>query len=276
MSTIWRTIPCLPLMLLAAVGVAHAQGKLEAHYRASLAGIPIGKGSWVVDVGDTQYTAAASGTTTGLIKVFVGGRGTGAAHGTLAGGKPVASNYSATIKAGHHSDEIRMTVAAGTVKESKVEPPQDPDPKRIPVTEAERHGVMDPMTASLLVISGNGEVTSPEVCNRTVPVFDGKMRYDLKLAYKRTEMVKAEKGYAGPAIVCSVAFSPLAGFVPSRAAIKYLRKSDDIEVWLAPIAGTRVLVPFRAQVGTPFGTGVVEATRFVSVAARASKAGKTQ
>jgi hypothetical protein len=274
MLTIWRTILCLPL-LLAAAGVAHAQGKLEAHYKASLAGIPIGKGSWTIDIGDTRYTAAASGATVGLIKVFVGGRGTGAAQGTLADGKPVASNYSATLKAGKHKDEVRMTVAAGNVKEFNVEPPQDPSPKRIPVTEAQRRGVMDPMTASLVMMPGSGEVMSPQACNRTVPVFDGKMRYDLKLAYKRTETVKAEKGYRGPAIVCSVAFSPVSGFIPSRAAIRYLSKSEDIEVWLAPIAGTRVLVPFRAQVGTPFGTGVVEATRFVTVAAHDGKA-KTQ
>jgi hypothetical protein len=269
-----RTILCLPLLVLA--GAAHAQGKLEARYSASLAGIPIGKGSWVVDIGDTNYTAAASGATTGLIKVFVGGKGTGAAHGTMAGGKSVNSNYAATIKAGRHTNEIRMTVAGGAVKEFKVEPPEDPDPKRIPVTEAQRHGVLDPMTASLVVMSGTGDVTSPHACERTVSVFDGKMRYDLKLAYKRTEKVKAEKGYSGPAIVCSVAFAPVAGFVPSRSAIKYLRKSDDIEVWLAPIAGTRVLVPFRAQVGTPFGTGVVEATQFVAVANPShGKAGKT-
>jgi hypothetical protein len=90
--------------------------------------------------------------------------------------------------------------------------------------------------------------------------------------------VKAEKGYAGPAVVCSVAFTPVSGFIPSRAAIKYLIKSRDIEVWLAPIAGTRVLVPFRAQVGTPFGQGVVEATRFIAVAgaSHASKPSKTQ
>jgi hypothetical protein len=270
-----RTILCLPLLVLA--GAAHAQGKLEAHYKASLAGLPIGKGSWVIDIGDAHYTAAASGATTGLIKVFVGGSGSGAAQGTMANGKSVASNYSATIKAGKHAEEIRMTVTAGTVKEFKVEPPQDPDPKRIPVTDEQRRGVLDPMTASLAVVPGTGELTSPQVCNRTLSVFDGKMRYDLKLAYKRTETVKAEKGYSGPAVVCSVAFTPVSGFVPSRSAIKYLTKSQDIEVWLAPIAGTRVLVPFRAQVGTPFGTGVVEATRFVAVAgASHTKASKTQ
>jgi hypothetical protein len=276
MPSILRTILCLAVALLAAPGGAHAQGKLEAHYRASLAGLPIGKGSWVIDIGDTHYTAAASGATIGLIKVFVGGSGSGAAQGTMANGKFVASNYSATIKSGKHAEEIRMSVAGGNIKDFKIEPPQDPDPRRIPVTDAHRHGVMDPMTASMAVIPGTGEMNSPKACERALSVFDGKMRYDLKLAYKRTEMVKAEKGYAGPAVVCSVAFVPVSGFVPSKAAIKYLAKSDDIEVWLVPIAGTRVMVPFRAQVGTPFGQGVVEAVRFVAVAGSPQvKAGKT-
>jgi hypothetical protein len=267
---------CLALVLLAAPVAAHAEGKLEAHYRASLAGLPIGKGSWVVDIGDSHYTAAASGATTGLIKVFVGGSGTGATQGTMAGGKPTGSTYSATLKAGKHKDEVRMTVAGGNVKEFKLEPPQEPEPRRIPVTEAHRHGVMDPMTASLAVVSGTGPFGGPQACERAVAVFDGKMRYDLKLAYKRTENVKAEKGYSGPAFVCAVKFVPVAGYVPSRSAIRYLAKSDDIEVWLVPIAGTRVLVPFRAQIETPFGLGVVEATRFVSTAGvPQAKAGKT-
>ena len=40
-------------------------------------------------------------------------------------------------------------------------------------------------------------------------------------------------------------FTPIAGYVPSRPAIKYLIQQRDIEVWLAPIAATRVVVPFR-------------------------------
>lgn len=268
----------LPLALLVAWPAStQAQGKLEAQYTASLAGLPIGKGSWVIDVGDGHYTAAASGMTTGLIKVFVGGRGSGAAQGTLSGGRSVSSNYSATIKSGRHSDEIRMTVAGGAVKDFKIEPPIEPNPKRIPITEAQTHGVMDPMTASLVWVPGTGEIRSPQACDRTMSVFDGKLRYDLKFTYKRMENVAAEKGYSGPAVVCAVSFTPIAGHIPSRVGIKYLSQSRDIEVWLVPIAGTRMMVPFRAQIGTPFGQGVVEATRFVTSvgSSHASKSPKT-
>ncbi len=78
--------------------------------------------------------------------------------------------------------------------------------------------------------------------------------------------VKAEKGYGGPVLVCSVTFKPVAGYIGSRATIRYLSKIRDMEIWLAPIAGTRVLVPFRAQGPTPIGEAVMEATQFMTVA----------
>jgi hypothetical protein len=104
------------------------------------------------------------------------------------------------------------------------------------------------------------------------------MRFDLRSEFKRMDVVKAEKGYQGPAVVCAVFFTPISGYVPNRFAIKYLAELRDAEVWLAPITGTRVLVPFRFSLPTPVGTGVVQATQFISVAKppRAAAAVKTQ
>ena len=65
------------------------------------------------------------------------------------------------------------------------------------------------------------------------------MRYDLKLDYKRMETVKAEHGYHGPALVCAVYFTPVAGYIPDRPVIKYLAAQRNIEIAFVPIAGTR-------------------------------------
>jgi hypothetical protein len=264
--------------LLGAAPAAHAQSRLEAQYTASLAGIPIGKGNWMIEVNESKYSAAASGTTTGLVRFFVGGHATGVATGTLSNGHPVASNYAVTIATKRHTDEVRFAVAAGTIKDIKLEPKQKPDPHRIPVTEEQQRGVMDPMTASLVLMPGAGDMRVPQACDRHLAIFDGKMRYNLKFAFKRMEAVKTDKGYSGPAVVCSVVFEPVAGYDPHRSAIVYLTKPHDMEVWLAPIAGTRVMVPFRAQIETPVGLGVIEATQFVSMAApvHVTKGLKTQ
>ena len=55
--------------------IAAAQGRLEAEYVASIAGIPIGRGNWVVEISDKEYTVAASGATTGILRLFHRGAG---------------------------------------------------------------------------------------------------------------------------------------------------------------------------------------------------------
>src|SRR5262245_38850429 len=65
---------------------AQAQGKLDATYTASLAGIPLGRGAWVIDIGEDQYSAVTSGITTGLLNVFASGQGTGFARGYVSNG----------------------------------------------------------------------------------------------------------------------------------------------------------------------------------------------
>ena len=85
------------------------------------------------------------------------------------------------------------------------------------MTEAHLHGVSDPMTGSLMRVPGTGNPVGPQACQRTTPIFDGRMRYNLQFAYKRMEQVKADKGYEGPVVVCAVYFVPVAGFVPHRA-----------------------------------------------------------
>ena len=98
------------------------------------------------------------------------------------------------------------------------------------------------MTSSMLRVSGNGELLSPETCRTGSGVFDGRMRYDLKLDYKRMEKVKAENGYHGPAVVCAVYFTPVAGYIPDRPVIQYLAGERRMEIAFVPIAGTRILV----------------------------------
>jgi hypothetical protein len=253
------------LVMLLPAAPASAQGKLDARYQVTLSGIPVGKGSWVVDIADDQYSASASGGTSGLLNAFASGSGTGGSQGRIVNGALIPQVYSATVQS-KKSETIRMSLAGGNIKEFIIDPEPPVDPDRIPVTDAHRRGVSDPMTGSLLRVPGSADPVSPEACRAGGAVFDGRMRYEIKLDYKRMEHVKAEKGYSGPAVVCAVYFTPVAGYIPDRAAIKYLAAQRNIEAWFAPIAGTRVLVPFRLMIPTPLGMGVLEATQFVTQA----------
>ena len=247
------------------IGPTGAQGKLEARYAASVAGIVVGRGSWSIEIGQNQYTAAASGRVVGLLKILSNGEGTAAAHGAIEGGRLLPATYSSRVTMDDKVDEVRLALTAGVITEAMAEPPMPPSTDRVPISDAHRRGVLDPMTAELMAVSGSGDPVSPEACRRTLPIFDGRQRFDLTLTFKRFDHVKAEKGYQGPVVVCMVSYQPVAGHRPGRAAIKYLMATRDMEMWLAPIAGTRVLVPFRASVPTFIGQAVLEATQFVTV-----------
>ena len=248
-------------MVAAAAPSAHAQGKLEARYTVSLAGVPIGKGSWTVEIRDGQYSAAAEGRVIGLMRLLGKGEGFVAVHGAVMKGRLSPAAFTSRVISSRRTSEVRMALASDSVTELEAEP-VPPSPDRVPLTEAHRHGVVDPMSAALVTVGGSADPLSPEACQHTLPVFDGYQRFDLALSFKRMDESRMANGYHGPVVVCSVAYQPIAGHRPARYAIKYLMEQRDIEIWLAPIAGTRVLAPFRVSVPTTLGSAVMQATQF--------------
>src|ERR1043166_596813 len=242
-------------------GPACAQGKLEANYQATLAGIPIGSGSWIVDIGPKQYASAASGRASGLMRGLVSGEGSSTVRGAVKRGRLIPSSFAANIHS-YESYDVRMEMSGGNVKTLKNEPPVQESPDRVPLTEGHRRGVLDPMTALMIIVPGTGEVVSNEACHAKLPIFDGRQRFDLTLSFKRMEAVDTEKGYRGPAVVCSASYLPIAGHRPGRYVIRYLQETRDIEIWLAPIAGTRVLIPYRVAIPTLFGNAILQAMQF--------------
>ena len=68
----------------------------------------------------------------------------------------------------------------------------------------------------------------------------------------------------------------IAGHRPDRPGVKFMEENRDMSVWLAPVEGTRVLVPMRISVRTTLGTNIIEATRWTRTGtATASKGAAT-
>jgi Protein of unknown function (DUF3108) len=183
---------------------ALAQGTLDARYEVTLGGISFGQGTWQIQVNDGQFNSTVSGRTTGVMRLFTTGRGASASNGSVSKGALHASSYSSSIATDRKYDEVRMEMSGGNVKDFMAEPPNPPDPQRVPLQDAHRRNVLDPMTAAIIRVPGSGDTFVPQACNRKLAVFDGRMRYDLQLAYKRLDKVRSQKGYQGTVVVCAV------------------------------------------------------------------------
>ena len=197
------------------------------------------------------------------------GKGRAAARGALNASKMVPQLYALNAEADGKAEVARLAMVAGAVKEMEVEPPLKAAPDRVPLTDAVLQNIMDPMSGAFVYLPGTAEMLSRAACERSVPVFDGRQRYDVTLSFQRIEPVKAE-GYAGPAVVCAVRYVPVAGHRPTRYTVKYMMENKDIYVWLVPLAGTRLLAPFKVSVATMIGTAVFEAATFSTQAKAAA------
>jgi hypothetical protein len=258
----------LAALVAAFAGAAGAETRLDAHYAIKVAHITVGKSELLVTIGDTAFTIAASGQASGMLRILASGEGALRTIGTVTDGRLTPASFTLRTTSDKEQDAVKMAVDGGNVTELAAET-SAPNADRVPVTEAERKGIVDPLTALLISIEGNGNVVAAEACRRTLPIFDGRRRFDLALSFKRIELVKADKGYAGPVVVCAVEFRPIAGHRRDSALLKYLT-ARDIELAFAPIAGTRLIAPFRLSIASLLGNLMIEANEFTVTGAQAA------
>ena len=249
------------LVTLAFVGTASfAQGQtLKVTYDLSLAGLPLGKADLVSSFKGKKYEMQGNAKLTGLAMILTGGKGEASASGTLVEAGPRSRNFAVVSKTSDNQRSVRMGLKGGHVADVEIDPPLEPKEDRIPVKSADKKGVVDPMSALLMPALASKDLTDPDNCNRTIPVFDGASRMNVVLTYAETKTVEVE-GYSGPVLVCNARYVPVSGHRPERPATKFMQENRDMSVWLAPVEGPRLLFPLKVSVRTMIGVGEMQAS----------------
>lgn len=125
-----------------------------------------------------------------------------------------------------------------------------------PATQEHRRGAFD-LISGIMQISMNIGDDPAYPCGRDVPIFNGKERYDLRMAHAGA--VEAETdAYRGPAIACYVYYMPVAGFdADDMPKEKHL--NTPLTVWFTDSAETGFHIPIRFSYPVGIGTLVIEA-----------------
>jgi hypothetical protein len=251
----------LILIVAASAMPAQAQVRLKARYTISMTGVSIGHINWFVDIDDKRYTTSANGKASGVLSVLVNGEGSVVTRGVIADGRLAPSHFTSNITDDEGKSELRMTFEDGVVTELAGQQPP-PTPDRVPVKEADRRGVADPLSAMLIPVKAAGDALATANCERVLAIFDGRRRYDLTLSFKRLDKVTIERGFSGPVLVCGVVLKPIAGYRADSMIVKYVAGRRNMELWFAPIAGTSIIAPVRVLMPTLIGTLRIQADQF--------------
>ena len=249
------------LALWPAAGQARA-ATLQVEYDISLSGFSVGSADASASLNGDRYSMQIQARLTGLAGAVTGGRLGASASGTVSTAKPLPHAYTVTSQSATDQRTVRLGMAGGNVASVDIAPPiEDQGGERVPIKELHKRGVIDPVSALLMPVYGRGEAAGPAACNRTLPVFDGAARFDIVLSFAETRIVD-RPGYAGPVVVCNARYVPIAGHRPDRPGTRFMQENQDISIWLAPVEGTRILMPMRISVRTMMGVTVIDAQRW--------------
>lgn len=250
------------LVGLAATAAAEARAEtLKAHYSLSLIGFSIGHASAAGVVEAHNYRVDVSMRTSGLASLVNDSRGAATAVGAFSRNGPAPSSYAATTSNPYETRTVRMALAGNNVRAVEVNPLPWDLAIRVPVSDGNKSHIIDPVSALIMAVPPGEPLTGPSACNRTIPVYDGVVRFDVNLYYIETRNVET-KGYSGPVSVCAVRYTPIAGHRPDSVSTKFMAENGDMNVWLAPLPSAHVVVPYRIAVRTSAGMLVIEPAEF--------------
>jgi hypothetical protein len=232
---------------------------LKVSYAITLAGLSVGEAALSLSSNMVSYRVSLVMRLSGVAGLLTGARGAAVSAGTIVGNHPAPVSYAITVTNGQASRMVRMALKGGNVAAAEVKPPVDAAEDRVPVSASNRVGVMDPLGALVMPAPRPDKPLDPMGCDRKLAVYDGIARFDVLLSFARTENLSIE-GYSGPAITCSARYVPIAGHRASLKSTTFMAENRDMEVSLAPVAGTQLLVPVKISVRTLFGMLAIGAT----------------
>lgn len=224
--------------------------QVRATYRIEFGGFELGSFSFNAKVADGRYDVRGDARLSALLGAFKW-QGLTHASGRISGSLAQPASYAFDFAGTGKSGAIRMGFQGQSVTNLANSPPETPKPDIVPVRREHLKGVIDPLSAVMLL--SRGENGDP--CAHRLPIFDGKQRFDLVLSLRGHERLagRAVEGQPGVAYVCQVRYVPIAGHKQNEQT-RALAASRGIEVALRPVPGANLFIPQRISVPTVAGT----------------------
>ncbi|MEF2552896.1 DUF3108 domain-containing protein [Aurantimonas sp. A2-1-M11] len=248
----FRPILAVAAALLAAWTVggatAHAADqKVTTRYGMSIIGLPVGQAIFDTVIDEGSFSVSGTLSSAGIGSLVSDTRGTSRVAGKVTRRGFSAESYGLEYTSDRKRWSSDVAFNGGRVVSSKVGPKRASDkPGFIPVQRSQLRSVVDPLSG-LMIKTGD----PASVCRRTLPLYDGWSRLDLKLSPAGTRRYDM-RGFSGEAVVCKLRIAPVSGFDASSKGLKFL-KDQTVELWFAPIARKDVYVPVYARIPTKVG-----------------------
>jgi hypothetical protein len=224
---------------------------IRAAYEVNFNGINVGTFEFEAQTEDESYSLTGNAHLTLLLGAFTW-IGETRAFGMLADQVPRPAVFSFDFKANNKTGSTKVDFGEDSVLSVKHNPLPTPKSDVVPLRDQHLRGVLDPLSAVMVV----SNYSKADPCERRLPIFDGKERFDLVMTYKGEVKVSEQQPSGQPAIahVCRVKYRPIAGHKADAT-------TDAIEVSLRPVPSANILVPYQITIPTMLGYATIVSKR---------------
>ena len=219
-------------------------------------GFRVVRASYVGYTGDTDYVAYADVRTSGLGALLKKMEIWSVSRGRVLPGGELRPTFHVQQNTDKKNRRVEMNYGASAV-DVDIRPPLGSQGVP-PATPDERFNALDTVTA-LLHMTRRGE----EVCSGSVPVFDSKQRYNLRLAPVGEARVKY-LGDKQAATHCHVYYEPIAGYDPEDLPSAE-EESTPVDVYFRYYPEVDMHVPVRFAYKVSGFTAVIKMSDLVLV-----------
>jgi Protein of unknown function (DUF3108) len=230
---------------------------VRALYQIDFNGFNVGTFEFQSQAESDSYTLAAHARLSILLGAFTWSGDT-RSFGMFVNEAPKPASFTFDFQSNLRAGSTKLGFSDGAVTDISNLPPTAATQPIIPVREHHLKGVVDPLSA-IMVLSRSA---SADPCDRRIPIFDGKERFDLLLSRKGQMRVteQSPSGQPDVAYVCRVRYLPIAGH-KIDGETKFMAANDAIEVALRPVPSANVLVPYQISIPTMAGAAVITSKR---------------
>ena len=214
--------------LIATPTLSYAQAT-TVNYAMAIAGLPIGSATMVLTPTGNSTAISVRGHAGGPFEVgkmsasgviapgqvqfqSQSGSGKNASTASLASrGAPGSSVFTFDGQSGRGPGKIAMTLERGKTTSLDVAIPDSHNAVRVPVTDAHKIGVVDPLSLIGQFIKPGSTFQPETICDKQHAVFTGQVRYNLVGSGVSPATSKGlPDGWS--AVACKVTFTPVAGY----------------------------------------------------------------
>jgi len=238
-------------------------GRIDAQYTISLGAFNLGVFNFEQRRQGKNYTLKSVVELSALLGAFEW-RGITKTSGSIASGKARPENYAFDFRSKGRGGLVRMAFDNGNVVGLSAIPSAPVGGTLVPLKDSHTKSVLDPLTAILTL----SQVHGAKPCGRTLPIFDGKQRFNLTFKFRHYEALPNAANSRQRGVVCQVKYKPLGGYVANSDTRKYAAENN-IEIAFRPVEGGALMVPYRFSLPTVIGTARLDLRKLNVSAGRA-------